>query len=97
MKKIRTQAEINIQIEGLKKEKESLPQFSSFGDNNWDLIDAQLDILEGKKIASDFDQLQEDGDTYDLDEQERNSIILDAVETAEDWLCGKINENLFSE
>lgn len=92
MKK-RTQDEINIQIEGLKKDKERLPQFSFFGDNNWDSIDAQLDILEGHKIASDFD----DDEIIEEDEIAENSAIREAAERAEDWLEGRIDDNLFDE
>lgn len=91
-KNIRTQAEIDFQIAGLKKERETIPQFSFFGDNNWDIIDAQLDILEGRKIASDFDQPQE-GDELDCPEIEYE--ILEAVERTEDWLEGEIDEDLF--
>lgn len=41
MKK-RTQDEVARQIDGLKKQKEALPEYSKFGDPNWEKIDAQI-------------------------------------------------------
>ena len=48
----RTQNEIDVQIAALKLERKSLPERSMFGTNNWSIIDATLDILEGR---SDWD------------------------------------------
>lgn len=79
MKK-RTAKEIKKQIEGLKKMKKTLPEFSFFGDNNWDGIDAQLDVLEGMKEAEDF---EDDDEIYSLASQ------------AEEWLNGERDEDLF--
>jgi len=76
---MRTQQEINFQIEGLKEEKKSLPRESVFGDDNWAIIDAMLDVLEGKEV---FDE------DYNID-------VEYAANEAEDWLNGDSNENLF--
>ncbi len=46
-KEMRTQEEIERQIEGLEKMKESLPETNFFGENNWLPIDAQIAILKG--------------------------------------------------
>ena len=81
--KERTKEEIDRQISGLKAEKESLPEFTIFGDNNWERIDMQIDILEGKKSYSDF-------------EHEEPEIETVAYQT-EQWLDGEDDEDLFSE
>lgn len=87
---MRTQEEINRQIEGLKKMKTWLPQYSRFGDNNWANIDAQLDILEYKQDLDDMD----DGDWENMDET--NSIYL-AAQDADGWMNGDTNDDLFEE
>lgn len=33
---MKTKTEIKLQIEGLKRMKKSLPEYSSFGDKNWE-------------------------------------------------------------
>lgn len=40
------EARITTMIEELIKEKETLPEYSFFGDSNWKLIDAQVEILK---------------------------------------------------
>jgi hypothetical protein len=86
----KTQEEINRQIEGLKKMKTTLPEFSHFGDKNWEKIDAQLDVLEDKKEANDFYE----GESAEEFEDGDNDIYNAAVE-AEDWLDGNSDEDLF--
>lgn len=81
---MRTPEEVLRQIEGLKKLKESLPQFSFFGDNNWEPIDAQLNILESRNTYEDYDAV-EDGE------------IESAAYQAEQWLLCKSDEDLFEE
>lgn len=44
----RTPEEIAIQVAALKIERTALPERNAFGDDNWKLIDAKLDILEGR-------------------------------------------------
>lgn len=88
--KPRTQKEIDAQIEGLKKMKMTLPQFSVFGDDNWGRIDAQLDVLEGEKDADDF-YIDETSDEY---EEGDNDNYHGAVE-AEEWMNGERDEDLF--
>lgn len=91
MKK-RTEKEIARQIEGLKKMKKSLPEFSAFGDKNWETIDAQLDVLEGKKDPDDFyvDETSEEFEDGDND-------IYFAAERTQEWLNGNQKEDLFEE
>lgn len=75
--------EIQKQIEGLKKMKNTLPEYNFFGDNNWVSIDVQLDILEGVK----------DYDDYENDEPDIERAAYDADE----WLNGDRTEDLFDE
>ena len=77
----RTQKEIDRQINGLKEQRRLLPNFTLFGDNNWEQIDAQLDVLEGKKTSEDFN----DGD---------NNTYFEAVK-ADEWFSGASDEDLF--
>ena len=88
----RTQAEIDAQIEGLKKDRANLPEFSSFGDKNWEKIDTQISVLEGKTKPDDYyeDETAEEYEDGDND-------IWQAAEEAEQWLLGNSNENLFDE
>lgn len=91
MKK-RSQSEIDAQIEGLKKDKKKLPEFSAFGDKNWEKIDAQIDILEGKG-NSDSLYIDETADEY----EEGDNDIYFAAKDAENWLDGSRDEDLFDE
>lgn len=89
---MRTQQEIDRQVEGLKKERASLPEYSMFGDPNHAIIDAQIEILRGDKMLTDFDE----GDWDELDETNK---IYSGAEDAENWLNGTGDEydDLFSE
>lgn len=89
---LKTTEEKNIQIEGLKKDKLKFPEFSAFGDKNWEKIDAKLDVLEGLKNPDDFWQDESDEDYQDGD----NDIYNAAIE-AEEWMQGNIDDNLFSQ
>lgn len=78
---MRTQAEIQFQIDGLLEEKAGLPEYSFFDDPNWEAFDAQIAVLKGEAEASDFAA----DDDY----------VYDAANMAEDWLKGLTQENLF--
>jgi hypothetical protein len=86
----RTQDEINLQIEGLKKDKEKVPEQSMFGDKNWEKIDAMISVLEGKKKTNDY---YEDESAEEFEEGD-NDIFFDA-ERAEQWLQGHEKADLF--
>jgi len=79
---MRTQEEIDIQIAGLEKMKNSLPEFNYFGENNWLPIDAKIDILSG-------------GSYDDYADEEYN--IESAADSARDWLEYDVDEDLFEE
>jgi hypothetical protein len=75
----RTQAEIDRQIDGLLKMKDTLPEFSFFGDNNWQLIDIQIEVLKGD---------------LDADEVTDENLYMGAMD-AEQWLSFDREEDLF--
>lgn len=77
---MKSQEQINAQIEGLQKMKDSLPEFNFFGENNWLPIDAQIDILKG-------------GDYEDY-QNEEDSIESAAYQTRY-WLESDDEEDLF--
>jgi hypothetical protein len=80
---MRTPEEIQRQIEGLEKERKSLPHYSLFRDDNWAIIDAQLAILRGEKTYHDYE--------YDEDYE-----VESAAYNADYWLKGETDEDLFS-
>ena len=86
----RTQKEIDRQINGLKEQRRLLPNFTLFGDNNWEQIDAQLDVLEGKKTPDDF---YEDETSEDFNDGDNNTYF-EAVK-ADEWFSGASDEDLF--
>ncbi len=88
-KRPRTPEEITRQIEGLKKEKEALPQFSKFSTDNWQLNDTIISILEGKTNLNDLPQ----GDWETMDQENENYI---AAQDADMWLSGDRVHDLFS-
>ncbi len=86
----RTQEEINLQIEGLLKMKETLPEFSFFGDKNWENIDIQIEILKGDVKS---DSLWEDESAEEFEEGD-NDLYYSAID-AEQWLNNEREEDLF--
>lgn len=89
---MRTQQEIERQIEGLKKMKATLPKKSMFGDDNWAKIDAQISILDGSKRPDHYYNDESSEDYQDGD----NEIYFEA-DAAEQWLNGSTNDDLFDE
>ncbi|MDC7249843.1 MAG: hypothetical protein PQJ49_08015 [Sphaerochaetaceae bacterium] len=86
---MRTNEEIDRQIEGLEDMKEWLPEYSAFGNPNWQMLEAQMLILNSEMFLEDFgdlDELEPDTEEYD---------IYMAAEEAEDWLYGNSQEDLF--
>lgn len=43
---MRTETEKQEMISKLESQKEVLPEFSFFGDNNWNQIDAAIDVIQ---------------------------------------------------
>lgn len=78
---MRTDQEIKKEIAKLEKLKEVLPEYNFFGDNNWIIIDAQIDILNEEILDEDeiYDREDEFGDTG-------VSSVLEAFQ----WMEGEI-------
>jgi hypothetical protein len=75
----RSEDEIANQIALLRDERDSLPEFSAFGDNNWASVDAAIDVLQGG-----------DPEYYVEDENDIYNRALDA----KDWLGGVSDNDL---
>lgn len=88
----RTPEEIAAQIAGLKKERKTIPERSSFGDKNWEKIDAQIAVLEGKKTPQQF-YVDEEVEEY----SDGDNDVYFAAEQAEGWLNGSRKKNLYDE
>ncbi len=90
--KTRTQEEIQRQVDGLKKEKERLPEYSMFGDNNHAAIDAAIEVLEERRFASDYEEYDESLHNFPEDDIEH---VHQMALQAENWLDGYTNDDLF--
>jgi hypothetical protein len=90
--KTRTQEEIRRQVDGLKKEKERLPEYSMFGDNNHAATDAAIEVLEERRLASDYEEYDESIHSFPEDDIEH---VRQMALRAEDWLDGYTNDDLF--
>ena len=84
---MRTKEEIKKAVEHFKKLKKSLPEYSAFGDPNHLIIDAQLDVLEGKISRFDIDE---------LDEEEYGDMGISDITNIADWMDGD-NIDIFEE
>lgn len=78
---MRTQQQIDRQINGLLEIKKTLPQRSMFGDPNWAGIDAQIEILKGNKTDEDF--------------EDEHEFVFGQARDAQDWLNCDENGDLF--
>ena len=87
---MRTKEEINYQIKGLTKMRETLPQKSRFGDDNWKKIDAQISVLKGQAKPDDF-YIDEGLEEY----QDGDNDVYNEAYTAKEWLDGNVSEDLF--
>jgi len=74
----RTPDEIAEETKNLETLRGTLPKFDFFGGNNWEKIDAQIDIINGRKDYEDFEHHDDD------------DIEVDAYD-AEQWLNGEID------
>jgi len=88
--KPRTKEEIAVMVEKLEKIKQSLPEHSAFGDNNWEKIDAQIAVIKGEKYPDDY-YVDESSEEY----QDGDNELWSDAEQAEQWLNGKIDDEEF--
>lgn len=78
---MRTETEKQEMISKLESQKEVLPEFSFFGDNNWNQIDAAIDVIQNNL---DSDEI--------YDKYEFESDVVDYAHTAREWLDGEDND-----
>jgi bisphosphoglycerate-independent phosphoglycerate mutase (AlkP superfamily) len=97
--KLRTKKEIKAKIAEEKKERKTLPERSMFGDNNWERIDANLEVLEWALKEYDLDEIKEalereysnwDESDPDFDDSDYEDMR-NAVQPYQ-WLIGEIDE-----
>ena len=81
---MKTNQEIRLMIERLEEEKETIPEFSFFGDNNWQMYDTAIRSLKERWSESDLN-LQE------FEDDQEESLAFSAVQ----WLDGKIDDEEF--
>lgn len=81
---MKTAQEINDEIKALEAMKESVRRYTVFGDDNWSIIETQIDALRHEWT---------DNDAYDaLDEGDINAIEHDAALEAITWRDGYYDE-----
>lgn len=86
---MRTQQEIERQIKGLEKEKQTLPEFSFFGYPNHLAIDYQIMTLKGEITLEQYNEVGCDDEYYDR--------IAGFIADVEDWLNRYSDDDLFGE
>jgi hypothetical protein len=79
----RNQTEIDSMVQKLSDLKKTLPQYSFFGDNNWEAIDEQMHV-----IKNDIDQ-------DEIYEGNHDDNVENAAISAYQWLNGEIEEDEF--
>lgn len=83
---MRTEIEKQEMISKLENLKKILPEFSFFGDNNWNQINAGIDVIQNDL---DSDEIY---DKYEY-EYEFESDVVDYAQVVRDWLDGVDNES----
>lgn len=58
-----------------------MPETNAFGENNWEKIDAQIAVLEGRATADDF-YSDETSDEY----EDGDNDVWASAEEAEEWM-----------
>lgn len=78
---MRTEEEVKKAIEFFLKQKKELPRLSSFGDNNWEILDYKIQIVKHQLSLKDINEMQEDGEIDEMQE----SDLMDVY----DWYMGE--------
>lgn len=79
---MREQKEIDQMIAAVKRQRAAIPQMNYFGDDNWEVIDAQLEILASPNLHDEDDLYEQ----YDEDVASNIRIIFD-------WLDGAVEHD----
>ena len=80
-----TQKDIDKQVAWLKENCEKIRQYTAFGDNNWVLIDAEIEVLNREKTSNDYADYDDPGD-----EMARQYTSACAIE---EWMNGTSGES----
>ncbi len=75
--------EILSKIEELKKDRQTLPEYNFFGDNNWEGLDKQIEVLE-KLIKEEWDELDIRAEIGSLEDDKIDEELDDEYETPYD-------------
>ena len=86
---MRTEKEIQNQIDGLERERLNLPAVSLFGTPNHEIINAKIAILNGGDL--------EDFEEGDWDEMDATNEIYRGAEEAVEWMEEERDEDLFED
>ena len=86
-----TQEQINAEIAELKRIRPLIPQYTAFGDNNWDKVDAQIEVLENALSDIDIDNRTQ-ADEDDDDESKWSLEVAGNAREACDWMFGDSDE-----
>ena len=81
---MKTNQEIRLMIERLEEEKETLPEFSFFGDNNWQIYDTAIKALTERWDKSEFNK-------QIIRNDQEESFAFSAVQ----WLEGELEDEEF--
>jgi hypothetical protein len=84
------QKRIDKEIAALEDIKPKTIHYSAFGDNHWDAIDAQIEVLQDRLTDREIDDkcIYED----DPDNGEWEESVADAARSARSWLDGRLDD-----
>jgi len=86
---MKTKEEREEMVAKIQAQKETLPEFSMFGTENWAIADGQIrviqDVWDEEEVTDEF------GEEFDEDE-EQNETVRDIL-TAVSWLAGDVEDD----
>lgn len=82
-----TDEERQAEIKKLQEMKPKIRRTTAFGDDNWEKIDAQIEVLEKQ-----LDEEEVYGEFEDHDDPDRTSDVVSAAREAVEWLEGQQKE-----
>ncbi len=83
---MRGDAEVKVEIKKLQEIKPKIPEYTKFGGNNWEKIDAQIRVLKEDMDEEDIDA-EWGGPIEDIDTE-----LLNSAEEAMNWVNGDPEE-----
>ncbi len=90
---MKTQIEIDAIKLALARQRDSLPNYSAFGNNNWERIDGQLEVLNFELTDEDAVYARYGGDASAEDYDPVEDEIANDIRMALDWLNGDLPDN----